>query len=61
VKVEKVNPTLKTVYVQRLALDKQDDEWTVVRFSLDHSGDIADINQLQKRLTPFELEFEPEQ
>lgn len=61
VKVEKVNPTLKTVYVQRLALDKQDDEWTVVRFSLDRSGDIADINQLQKRLTPFELEFEPEQ
>jgi len=61
VKVEKVNPTLKTVYVQKLALNKQDDERTVVRFSLNRSGDIADINQLQKRLTPFELEFEPEQ
>ena len=61
VKVEKVNPTLKTVYVQKLALNKQDDERTVVRFSLDRSGNIADINQLQKRLTPFELEFEPEQ
>lgn len=60
VKVEKVNPTLKTVYVHKLALNKQDDERTVVRFSLDRSGNIADINQLQKRLTPFELEFEPE-
>ena len=59
VKVEKVNPTLKTVYVQKLVLAKQDDEHTVVRFSLDHSGEIHDINQLQKRLTPFELGFEP--
>jgi hypothetical protein len=60
VKVEKVNPSLKTVYVQKLALKRQDDELTVVRFSLDRSGDIAGINQLQKRLTPFELEFGPE-
>jgi hypothetical protein len=57
VKVEKVNPTLKTVYVKKLALHQQDDERTVVRFSLDHSGEIHDINQLQKRLTPYELEF----
>ncbi len=57
VKVEKVNPTLRTVYVQKLALNQQDDERTVVRFSLDQSGDIHDVNQLQKRLTPYELEF----
>jgi hypothetical protein len=43
--------------VQKLALNQQDDERTVVRFSLDQSGDIHDVNQLQKRLTPYELEF----
>lgn len=59
-KVEKVNPTLKTVYVKKVVLNQQDDERTVVRFSLDRRGNIAEINQLQKRLTPFELEFEPD-
>ena len=57
VKVEKVNPTLQTVFVRKLALDQQDDEHTVVRFTLDQSGSISGINQLQKRLTPYELEF----
>jgi len=57
VKVEKVNPTLKTVFVHKVALQRQDDETTVVRFSLDGSGKISDINRLQKRLTPYELEF----
>jgi len=56
VKVEKVNPTLQTVYVRRLSLAEQDDELTVVRFSLDRSGNIAGINQLPKRLTPYSLE-----
>ena len=60
VKVEKVNPSLKTVYVRKLLLHKQDDEKTVVRFSLDEQAQIRDINQLQKRLAPYELELEPD-
>lgn len=60
VKVEKVNPSLKTVYVRRLLLNRQDDEQTVVRFSLDEHAQIRDINQLQKRLAPYELELEPD-
>ena len=60
VKVEKVNPSLKTVYVRKLLLHKQDDEKTVVRFSLDERAQIRDINQLQKRLAPYELELEPD-
>lgn len=59
VKVEKVNPTLQTVYVRKVLLATQDEEQTVVRFSLDQSGAIQDINQLQLRLTPYELEFGP--
>lgn len=57
-KVEKVNPTLKTVFVEKLKLEHQDEERTVVRFRLDQRGEIAGMNRLQKRLTPFELEFE---
>lgn len=56
VKVEKVNPTLQTVYVRRLTLNEQDQEKTVVRFSLDRKGNASDINQLGKRLTPYGLE-----
>ena len=60
VKVEKVNPSLQTVYVRRLLLQRQDDEQTVVRFSLDEHAQIRNINQLQKRLAPYELELEPD-
>ena len=60
VKVEKVNPSLETVYVRRLSLNRQDDEQTVVRFSLDEHAQIRDINQLQKRLAPYELQLEPD-
>lgn len=60
VKVEKVNPSLQTVYVRRLLLQRQDDEQTVVRFSLDEHAQIRNINRLQKRLAPYELELEPD-
>ena len=56
VKVEKVNPTLQTVYVRKMAMVQQDDEQTVLRFRLDASGKVAEINQLQKRLAPYSLE-----
>lgn len=59
VKVEKVNPTLETVYVRKVLLARQDEEQTVVRFTLDYSGGIGQINQLQKRLTPFALDQGP--
>lgn len=59
VKVEKVNPTLQTVYVKQVVLQRQDDEQTVVRFTLDQEGRVASINQLPKRLTPYGLEPGP--
>ena len=60
VKVEKVNPTLRTVFVRQLTLAAQDDEQTAVRFTLDHEGEVEAVNQLQRRLTPYELELEPD-
>jgi hypothetical protein len=56
VKVEKVNPTLQTVFVKRVTLAQQDEEMTVVRFSLDRRGKLSDLNDLQKRLTPYGLD-----
>ena len=56
VKVEKVNPTLQTVFVKKVMLAQQDDERTVVRFELDEEGRIEDMNALPKRLTPYFLD-----
>jgi hypothetical protein len=56
VKVEKVNPTLQTVFVRRVTLQRQDEEKTVVRFSLDRKGNLQSVNQLDKRLTPYALD-----
>lgn len=56
VKVEKVNPTLKTVFVEKVVLDNQDDEKTVVRFELNDQGEIAGMSQLPVVLTPYALD-----
>lgn len=56
VKVEKVNPSLKVVYVDKVTLEQEDDEKTVVRFTLDARGEVADISHLQKQFTNYGLE-----
>ena len=35
---------------------QQDDEQTIVRFTLDGIGKITEINELPKRLTPYAME-----
>jgi len=54
--VDKVNPTLQTVFVDKITMLKQDEEHTFVRFKLDGKGEIQEINRLPKRLTPYALE-----
>ncbi len=54
--VDKVNPTLQTVFVDSVVFDKQDVEHTFVRFKLNGKGDILNINQLPKSLIPYNLE-----
>ena len=58
VKVEKVNPTLQTVFVRKVLMQSQDDERTVVRFELNDEGQIADMNHLPVVLTPYALDPE---
>ncbi|MCW8962271.1 MAG: hypothetical protein OQL16_00650 [Gammaproteobacteria bacterium] len=54
--VDKVNPTLQTVFVDKITMLKQDEEHTFVRFKLNGKGEIQEINRLPKRLTPYALE-----
>jgi hypothetical protein len=61
VKVERVNPTLQTVFVRKLSMTEQDQESTVVRFTLDNQGRLSDVSDLPKKLTPDSLDFPAEQ
>ncbi len=54
--IDKVNPTLKTVFFDKVIMDRQDMEHTFIRFKLDGKGEILDLNRLPKRLTPYALE-----
>ncbi len=50
VKVEKINPVVRVVFYDTVELRGQGDEVTAVRFTIRPNGDVADINQLPKRL-----------
>jgi hypothetical protein len=56
IKVEKVNPILRLVYIGEMTLDKVDDEKTVLRFELDNNGEIVGMNRLEKTLTPYQVD-----
>ena len=59
VKIEKVNPVLRLVFIDQVVLEKVDDEKTILRFELDGKGEIVGMNRLHKILTPYRLD--PEQ
>jgi len=59
IKIEKVNPVLRLVYIDQRVLQKVDDEKTILRFELDGNGEITGMNQIEKILTPYRLD--PEQ
>ena len=54
--IDKVNPTLKTVFVDTIVMDKEDMEHTFVRFKLDGQGQLLGMNKIPKALTPYALE-----
>ncbi len=56
VKIEKVNPSLKVVFVDKVVLEREDDELTVLRFNLDARGEVAGISDLPKKFTNYGLE-----
>jgi hypothetical protein len=50
VKVEKLNPTVQVVYYGTMMLEGAGTERTAVRFSIDGSGTIQDVNSHEKSL-----------
>ena len=55
-KIEKVNPSLELVFVDRLFLHNRDQEKTIVRFTLSGDGKVVGMNRNPKVLTPYALE-----
>jgi hypothetical protein len=49
-KVEKLNPTVQVVYYDTMMLGPAGTERTAVRFSIDPSGAIVDVNSHEKSL-----------
>lgn len=54
--IDKVNPTLTTVFADRFQLQRQDEEKTVISFFLDGAGNISGFNRLPRVLTPYALD-----
>lgn len=50
VKVEKINPKVSVVYYGSVTLNKKADEKTVLRFTVDNSGNVSGINTRQASL-----------
>ncbi|HID82372.1 MAG TPA: hypothetical protein EYH06_10830 [Chromatiales bacterium] len=59
IKVDRINPRYETVVLETIRLAKQDQEKTVVRFTIDESGAVTDINHLPIVLTPYRLDHMP--
>jgi hypothetical protein len=57
VKVEKVNPSLKVIYVDKVILQQEDDEKTVARITLDAKGEVKAISHLPKLFTNDGMEL----
>ncbi len=56
VKVEKVNPTLSTVFVEKVVMAEQYEERTVVRFTPHDELGAIDVNKRPRVLTPYALD-----
>lgn len=56
VQIDKINPVLETVFFDRVVLEKQDVEKTVVRFRVSDRGEVVGVDRRPRRLTPYALE-----
>lgn len=50
VKVEKLNPSVKTIYIGKVTLHRQGEEKTIVRITMSSNGDVLSLDHTQKDL-----------
>ncbi len=55
VKIERVNPEFRLTFVDQVVLAREDEERTVVRFSVTRDREVKNLNRLPKTLTPYAL------
>ena len=60
VKLEKINPLLKTITIKETELGKAGDEKTCFRFTLDNVGDVTSVNDLEKELAKSQVQTYPQ-
>lgn len=56
VKIEKVNPTLTLIFLDKVTLHKTSDEKTIIRFDIGDNGEVRSMNEIPITLTPYMLE-----
>ena len=56
VKIERINPSVETVFVKKVTMSRVDEEITVVRFTPTRDGRIINVNNRPLRLTPYLLD-----
>jgi len=56
VKIERINPSVETVFVKKVTMSRVDEEITVVRFTPTRDGTIINVNNRPLRLTPYLLD-----
>jgi len=56
VTMDKLNPTLKPVFIKDIPLEVRGDEVTVARFEMSSNGDILSMNDMQKGLITLKSE-----
>jgi hypothetical protein len=54
-KVERVNPEFRLVFVDQITLEAEDVEVTAVRFTVTRNRELVGVNRLQRTLTPYQL------
>ena len=52
VKVDRLNPSLKTIFYNKYTMHKYWEEITVVRFTMSSTGEVSNVNSLPKSLVP---------
>ncbi|MBT3549190.1 MAG: hypothetical protein HOI56_01545 [Gammaproteobacteria bacterium] len=53
--IEKVNPSLKLVFINDVLMNTKDTELTITKFRLDSEGNFKSISSKNEVLTPYEL------
>ena len=59
VKLEKINPYIRLITQKTVELEKTGSEKTAFRFTIDKTGDVTNVNDLEKKLAISRSDYQP--